>query len=30
VHVRFAHEPEPVSEQLYRVIRRVFLSRFAV
>ena len=30
VYVRFGHEPEPVAAQVYRAIRRVFLSRFSV
>ena len=30
VYVRFAHAPEPVAWQLYRVIRREFLSLFNV
>jgi len=30
VHVRFDHHPEPLAMQWYRVIRRLFLSRFNV
>jgi putative peptide zinc metalloprotease protein len=30
VHVRFAHEPEPVAVQVYRAARRLFLSQFNV
>lgn len=30
VYVRFAHTPEPVARQLYRVIRDVFSDRFLV
>ncbi|MBW6493251.1 MAG: HlyD family efflux transporter periplasmic adaptor subunit [Burkholderiaceae bacterium] len=30
VHARFEHDPEPLAHQLYRVIRRLFLSHFHV
>ncbi|MHA7839116.1 MAG: efflux RND transporter periplasmic adaptor subunit [bacterium] len=30
VYVRFAHEPEPVASQLYRAVRRLFLSQLDV
>jgi len=30
VHVRFGHPAEPLATQVYRVVRRVFLSRFSV
>ena len=30
VYVRFVHEPEPLAQQWYRLIRQEFLRRFAV
>ena len=30
IYVRFEHEPEPLAEQWYRQVRRVFLKRFNV
>ncbi|ULX56238.1 PqqD family peptide modification chaperone [Ectothiorhodosinus mongolicus] len=30
VHVRFAHSPEPLGRQIYRVVRDVFAERFLI
>jgi putative peptide zinc metalloprotease protein len=30
IHVRFEHQPEPLADQWYRDVRRVFLKRFNV
>ncbi|MDK9705252.1 MAG: efflux RND transporter periplasmic adaptor subunit [Sulfuritalea sp.] len=30
IHVRFEHQPEPLAEQWYRDVRRVFLKKFNV